>query len=292
MKKVLKWIAIVLGVMLALLVAAFLFLFISGQSQFNKTYDVQVQPVDIPEDAASIERGAHIAAYNCSGCHGEDYSGTAFFDDPAMGYIPSSNLTPAGPVGSYSDEDWVRAVRHGIGPDGKSLIIMPSQATYYYSDEDLGALIAYLKSLPPVDNDLGSASIKPMTVLLVRLGMFGDIFPAEIIDHDALRPPAPQPGVSAAYGEYLVNVNDCRACHGSDLSGGVSPEPGSPSGTDLTQSGILGAYSTAEEFIEFFRTGVTPYNKPVDPVYMPWEHYGLMTDEELSAIFEYLISLL
>jgi mono/diheme cytochrome c family protein len=291
MKKVLKWIGIVLGVLIALVVAAFLFLFISGQSQLNKTYDVQVQTIEIPDDLVSIERGAHIAAYNCSGCHGEDYSGGPFFEDPTIGYIPSSNLTPGGAVGMYSDEDWVKALRHGIGPDGKSLVVMPSQATYYYSDEDLGALIAYLKSLPPVDNEPGTISIKPVGVLLVRLGMFGDVFAAELIDHDAPRPSAPEPGVSAAYGEYLVNVNDCRACHGSDLSGGTSPDPESPPGTDLTQSGILGAYSSAEDFIEFFRSGITPYNKEIDNVYMPWEHFGLMTDEELSAIFEYLNSL-
>jgi hypothetical protein len=51
---------------------------------------------------------------------------------------------------------------------------------------------------------------------------------------------------------------------------------------------ILNSYSTEGDFIEFFRTGVTPNNKPVNPEYMPWEHFGLMTDEELSAIYEYL----
>ena len=277
--------------LITLVVAVFLFLFLSGQLQMNKTYNVQVDTLEVPEDRASIERGAHIAAYNCSGCHSEDYSGKAFFEDPTIGYIPSSNLTPSGAVGSYSEEDWIRALRHGIGPDGRSLVVMPSQATYYYSDEDLGALIAFLKTLPPVENELGTISLKPMGVLLVRLGMFGDIFAAEIIDHNAPRPESPEPGVTAAYGNYLVNVNDCRACHGSDLSGGTSPDPNSPPGTDITQSGILGAYSSSAEFIEFLRTGITPYNKEINNEFMPWEHYGLMTDEELSAIYEYLYSL-
>ena len=293
MKKVLKWIGIVLGVLVVLLIAAFLFLFISGNSTINKTYDVQVETVAIPDNAASIERGRHLAKVTCSGCHGENYAGTPFFEDPAMGYIPSANLTSgAGGVGgSFSDEDWVRAIRHGIGPEGKSLVIMPSNATYYYSDEDLGALLAFLKSLPAVDNELGEKSWGVLGVLLVAAGPFGNIFPAEIIDHDAPRPAAPEAEASADYGDYLVKVNDCQICHGPDLKGGQSPEPGAPLGPDISTTGLIGAYQNEDSFLTFFRSGMTPYNKAVDPVVMPWEHYGLMTDEELTAVYLYLKSL-
>lgn len=139
------------------LVAALLFLFISGNSEVNRTYDVQVQTVAAPSDAASIERGQHLAEVTCSGCHGENYAGTIFVNDPMLGYIPSANLTSGvgGVGGRFEDEDWVHAIRHGIDEGGKSLLGMPSNATYYYSDEDLGAIIAFIKSLPPVENDLG-----------------------------------------------------------------------------------------------------------------------------------------
>jgi len=293
MKKVLKWIGIVLGALAVLLIAAGLFLYISGNSTINKTYDVQVETVDIPEDAASIERGRHLAEVTCSGCHGENYAGTPFFKDPAIGSFPSANLTSgAGGVGgNFNDEDWVRAIRHGVAEDGKSLVIMPSNATYYYSDQDLGALIGYLKSLPAVDNELGEKSWGVMGVLLVAAGPFANIFPAEIIDHDAPRPAAPEAAASAEYGDYLVKVNDCQICHGEDLTGGQSPEPGAPPAPDITTTGLIGAYQDEDALLTFFRTGMTPYNKPVDNEIMPWEHFGLMTDEELTAVYLYLKSL-
>ena len=75
------------------------------------------------------------------------------------------------------------------------------------------------------------------------------------------------------------------------MKGGVSPAPGEPLGTDITSSGLIGAYQTEGDFLTFFRTGMTPYNKPVDPKVMPWEHYSLMTDEELTAMYLYLKSL-
>lgn len=293
MKKVLKWIGIVLGALVVLLVAAVLFLYISGNSTINKTYDIQVGTIAVPDDAASVERGQHLAEVTCSGCHGEDYGGTPFLDDPMLGYFPSANLTSgaSGIGGTFSEADWVRAIRHGIAQDGKSLIIMPSNATYYYSDEDLGALIAFLKTLSPVDNDLGEREISVPAVLMVAAGPLGNLFPAALIDHDAPRPSAPEAGATAEYGDYLVKVNDCKICHNSDMKGGVSPAPGEPLGTDFTRTGLIGAYQTEDDFLTFFRTGITPYNKEVDPYVMPWEHFGLMTDEELTAMYLYLKSL-
>ena len=293
MKKVLKWIGIVLAALLGVLVAAFLFLYFSGQSTINRNYDVRVDPVVIPDDAAALERGRHLAEVTCSGCHGEDYAGTRFLDDPALGYIPSANLTAGagGIAAGYSDEDWVKAVRHGIGKDGKSLVIMPSNATYFYSDEDLGALIAFMKSLPAVDNELGDKSYGVPAVLLVAAGPLKGMFPAAVIDHEAPRPDTPEAGATAEYGEYLVKVNDCKVCHGPDMKGGISPAPGEPEGTDITDTGLLATYQTEDDFMTFFRTGVTPYNKPVDPDVMPWEHFGRMTDEELTAVYLYLKSL-
>jgi hypothetical protein len=168
---------------------------------------------------------------------------------------------------------------------------MPSGSTYYYSDEDLGSLIAYLKTLPAVDNKLGTKSEGVMAVLLVAAGPLQAMLPASMIDHDAPRPVAPTEGVTVEYGDYLVKVLDCQVCHAPDMKGGISPAPGEPEGTDITNTGFLATYKTEGDFLEFFRTGMTPYNKPVDPEIMPWEHFGLMTDEELTAVYLYLKSL-
>ncbi|MBC8504661.1 MAG: c-type cytochrome [Anaerolineales bacterium] len=292
MRKILKWIGIGLGVLVGLVVIFVGVMFTIGTSRLNKTYAVQPAAISIPEDAAALERGAYLYAASCAGCHGDDLAGTVIFDDPAIGYTPAGNLTSGkGGVGiSYSDVDFVRAIRHGIAADGRPLMIMPSKGYWYFSDGDLGAIIAYLKSAPPVENELGVNAAKPMGKILIALGLFGDVLSAEVIDHQAPRPSAPARGVTTEYGEYLVNTGDCSTCHGPDLAGQQSPEPGSPFSSNLTPGGVLAIW-TAEEFIETMRTGTTPYGRQLDPAFMPWKSIANMTDDDLTAMFMYLQSL-
>jgi mono/diheme cytochrome c family protein len=292
MRKIIKWIAIVLGVLLALVVVAVGALYLSGSSRLNKTYELEPEAVSIPNDATAIGRGAYLYASTCAGCHGDNLGGTAFFDDPALGYIPASNLTSgAGGVGArYGDRDWVLALRHGVGFDGRALMVMPSKAFWHLSDEDLGAIIAYVKAASPVDNELGEKSMKPIGKILIAAGVMGDVLAAEVIDHNAPRPAAPQPGLTAAYGEYLVNTNDCRACHGAELNGGQPPEPGAPLSPNLTPGGDLANWSE-EQFIQAIRSGITPDGRELDPHFMPWKEYARKTDEDLKAMFLYLQSL-
>jgi len=166
---------------------------------------------------------------------------------------------------------------------------MPASIWYYLSDADLGALIAYLKSLPPVDNELPERRIGPLGSLMVALGQFPPSG-AAVIDHDAPRPAAPDAGVTVAYGEYLVR-STCSACHGVNLNGG------SVRGLDgeleialnLTPGGALASWSEAE-FITALRSGVTPSGRILSET-MPWQYVGQMTDEELRAVWLYLQSL-
>jgi mono/diheme cytochrome c family protein len=94
-----------------------------------------------------------VLAISCAGCHGADLGGEVFFDDPAIGSVPSSNLTRAAgnETEGYTDEDYVRAIRHGLNKNGNQLMVMPCEAYTHYSDADLGSVIAYLKTLPSVD---------------------------------------------------------------------------------------------------------------------------------------------
>jgi mono/diheme cytochrome c family protein len=290
MSRIIKWVAIVLGGLIGLVIIAALFLMGLTTLRFNRTYSVQPEMVTIPSDAEAIAQGEYVFKSTCAGCHGGNLGGTAFFDDPALATMPASNLTAGeGGVGAeYSDEDFVRAIRHGIDNAGKPLVIMPAQSLYHFSDEDLGALIAYIRSAPPVDQVWGERQFRPIGRILTALGAFGEIIPAETIDHDAPRPPAPQPGVTAEYGEYLVNTRDCRLCHGPDLTGGQSPEPGAPPGPDLTANPVNW---TAEQFIQTMNTGVTPEGELIDPAFMPWPEYAQLNDNDLSAILVYLQSL-
>ena len=121
MKTALKWIGIVLAVLIAVLIVVVIAVFAISNSRINATYDIQVEPVEIPTDEEAIARGEHVATIRgCIDCHKGDFSGGVFIDDPAIGLLTASNLTAGqGGVGSsYTDEDWVRAIRHGVGPDG------------------------------------------------------------------------------------------------------------------------------------------------------------------------------
>jgi cytochrome c553 len=280
-----------LGGLIALLVIAAVVLMIIGSARASKKYDVSVYTVEVPTDAASIEHGEHVAlTHYCQRCHQRDFSGASDFSIPGLLTIPTPNLTSGeGGVGSfYTDEDWVRAIRHGVGHDGRALWVMPSENFSHLSDEDTGALIAYLKSVPPVDSDLPERKLEPMGRIMLALGM---IPPVEVdrIDHTAAPPAAVEPGVTVEYGEYIA-ITTCTACHGADLNGIPFGPPGQQVPTpNLTPGGALALWSE-EDFIATLRSGTTPSGRELNEE-MPWPYFGQMTDDELKALWIYLQSL-
>ena len=274
-----------------IIVAAAVVYFLVG-SRLNKTCDVQAATIDIPTDAPSEATGwpLFIIGLACEECHEAGLGGDVMEDNPAIGRLVASNLTSGkGGIGStYTDADWVRAIRHGAGTDGNPLVLMPSVEFNKFSDAGLGLIIAYVKSLPPVDNELPSTKAGPFDRVFTLLEP--DLIPARVIDHDAQRPPEPVPGVTLEYGEYMAFV--CAICHGDSLSGGPVPgdESGAPPAPNITPGSELKAWSEAD-FINTMRTGVTPFGRQLDDEFMPWEDIGLMTDDELKAIWMYLKSL-
>lgn len=291
MKNVLKWIAIVLGALVGVVALLVLVLHLVGSSRLANAPQVEVAAVTVPTDAAAVERGEHIVHFmgECVGCHGPNLAGNVFIDEAPIGYLAAPNLTSgAGGIGAeMTDEDWVRAIRHGIGRDGRTLAIMPSNWYTYMSDEDLGSVIAYLKSVPPVDNELGERDIMfPGTILFGLMG-YGDM-PVVKIDHantDRTRPPE---GATAEYGEYIMHISACGDCHGTAYAGLIEAN-GPPPGPNLTPGGELADW-TEEDFITTLRTGITPSGEQLSEE-MPWAQYGQMSDTELKAIWAYLHTL-
>ncbi|MFN2222565.1 MAG: c-type cytochrome [Candidatus Promineifilaceae bacterium] len=291
MNKTLKWIGMVIMAVVLLLLAGAVMVYAASSSKLDKGPSVTVNVVPTAEGAEAAARGRHLveAITNCTSCHGQDLAGQAAVEDPAIGILYAPNLTAGeGGVGAtLSDEDWARAIRHGIGPDGRVLAAMPSNAYAHLGDDDLADLLAYIKSLPPVDRVLPARQISLPGTIIFGTMAYGTL-PANTIDHAAVGGQAPQAGANAAYGEYLTLIAGCHDCHGPDL-GGVDPEnapPGPPPGPNLHASGDLGSWSQ-EDFIATLRTGRTPNGRQLSTE-MPWEGYRLMTDEELGAIWLYL----
>lgn len=289
MRQAFKWMVIGLGSIVIIIGIAALGLYGLGRSRLNHTFDVDMATVPIDDSPEAVERGAHLveAVVACGECHGEGLRGKAFFNDPAVGTVVSANLTrgEGGIANSYNDEDWIRAIRHGIDPQGSPLLVMPAQHFQNMSAADLGAVIAYLKTAPPVDHVPPATELTPLTYILITLGQFDNSIPAEYIDHDATLPEAPPEGATQVYGEYLVSIATCRECHGKELAGGQAG-PGEPVAPNLTPSGELASW-TQDDFFRLIRTGQTPSGRQIN-AFMPWRYYSQMSDTELAAIWLYL----
>lgn len=291
MKKALKWIGILLaGFFVTLLVA----LFGLGEARLKKVYIGPEETLPLPSDAASLAEGKRIFQYRgCEACHGEQLQGLVYLDNPAIGQVITPNLTSgAGGIGGQrSNADLVRSIRHGVRPDGTPLLFMPSTEFYYLSDDDLGKVLAYICSVPPVANEMPPSQLSFTGRIVMNIAREITFLPAELIPHDAPRPSAPNPGITPEYGEYLAL--SCKVCHGLTLSGGEIPgfPPEWPPAPNLT-SGEGGRLPTwgEEGFIEIIKTG-KKHGRFLSPAYMPWQSYRYMTEDELRAVYAYLMSL-
>lgn len=288
MGKILKWVGLTLAGLVGLIAVALVILNVITNTRLNKTYNFSVENVAIPSDPAAIEHGKHLATVHCKSCHGPDLSGGVIFNDPMLAVIFAPDITAGyGLEGTpLSDEGMVKAIRHGVSTLGQPLLVMPSAAFFHLNDQDLGDIIAYLRSIPHEGTQLVETSMTVMGKALLTAGAFGNILHAETIDHSAPRPEIVQAGRTMDYGEYMVVSSACGDCHGTQLTGGKSPNPDSPPAPDLTSSGNVGKWS-ADEFITAMRTGTTPDGRHLSP-FMAWQWYGQMTDDELVAVWMYL----
>jgi mono/diheme cytochrome c family protein len=294
MKRILRWVKIGMAALVGLVVVATIVIFVLVSIRLNQTYDAEVSAVAIPDDVAALERGEHLvrALAGCDGCHGEDLGGMVLLDEPAIMTFYGPNLTSGegGAGARLSNRDWVRAVRHGLDVSGKPLRLMPAQNYREMTDEDLGALLAYIGSLPAVDNEVPEPRIGPLGYLLA-LAEPG-FLPAALFDHSESPRASVEPGVTVEYGSYLVALGTCRDCHGEHLNGRpLPPMLDEPPARNLTPAGQLANWSE-EDFIHTIRTGVTPGGHTLrEPMAGVLSSLQQQTDDELRAIFLYLQSL-
>jgi cytochrome c553 len=290
MKLLLRVAGYAAGVLVVLLGLGVVAVFAVSSSKLTKTYPLPAVSLDVPADEASRERGRHLvsAVTGCQDCHGADLGGHVMMEPGALGSLAATNLTRGrgGIGGDFSDEDWVRAIRHGLRRDGTSLYIMPSYAYAMMSDEDLAAMVAYLKELPPVDRELGAPVLGPLGRVLLTAGKL-DLIVADKVPELAERARV-DGGVTADYGRYLAEISGCTSCHSPDLAGGLaSGPPGSPIPPNLTRAGLLGWKE--QDFFHAMREGRRPDGSEISEA-MPWRLMGGMTDEELGALWLFLQS--
>jgi len=290
MRRFLKWVGYIVGGLIVLILIAVGTVYAITSSRLAKTYPAKVPVVSVPTDTASIERGRRLATAvgKCQACHGDNLGGKMMSDDAMFAKLTSSNLTSGqgGIGGTYTDEDWVRAIRYGIGKDNKSLIFMPSEAFYHFSDADLGAIIAYLKSLPPADLTVPKErSPGPIMRIISFIGF--PMLPAELVARNTTRPVDVPAGPTREYGEYLTKAGGCLGCHGANLAGGGAME--GVKVPNLTPGGELGKWTEAD-FVKVIRTGMRPDGRVISAV-MPWPYMKELSDEDLKAMWLYIHAL-
>lgn len=291
MRTLLKLLGYTAGALLLVIVAAAGIIYARSNSKLTKTYAVNVQPVKVPEDAAALGRGRHLAmTRGCSDCHGADLAGKTVIDDPAMGRVDAPNLTrgAGGLPASFGEEDFVRAIRHGIAPSGRALFLMPSTDFTTLSDADMGALIAYIKSVPAVDKPRGPVALGPVARALTAAGKIK--LAAEEIDHANVKPAVVTPEVSVEYGRYVAAA--CTGCHGPNFTGGriAAGPPNWPPAANLTPhaEGRIAKW-TEQDFLKALRTAKRPDGSEIDPV-MP-RAFANLDETELRAIWAFLRTL-
>ena len=253
---------------------------------------VQLPPLQVTFAAADgqLERGEYLyKTRGCMECHGVDGAGHVVIDDKASGFFahaPNITAGDASPARSYTDTDWVRTLRHGVKPSGQPLLIMPSEDYARFTDADIAAIVAYVRSLPPASTGGGEFRIPFPIKAAYLLGAIKDS--AEKIDHTAA-PPAAVADDLVARGQYIAQ--SCSGCHGPHFSGGKIPgtPPSWPAAANLTSApdSAMSHYTSTDQFKSMLRTGKRPDGSAISDV-MPFKSLVYMDDAELDALFAFL----
>ncbi|MBL0315261.1 MAG: c-type cytochrome [Flavobacteriales bacterium] len=292
-----------------LLIIGILIVFVFARQ--SKTYDAPFPEITAVQDSAVLARGEYLVygPAHCSGCHspldkqqalatGEHIplEGGFIFPLP-IGELQTPNITPDPEtgIGKITDQQIARALRYGVGYDGRPLFdFMPF---HNLSDDDLQAVISYLRQMPAVKKEIPKKKLNFLGKVIYAL-MIEPIGPEQGIEI----PKSIVPDSSVKYGEYLSNyVANCRGCHtnrdlktgayiGEFYAGGFAMpstmKPGkavvSPNLTQDPQTGRIVGWSE-EKFIQRIRQGRTiPLSE------MPWDQFQQMSDTDLKAIYAYL----
>jgi mono/diheme cytochrome c family protein len=286
-----RLLAKVLGGLVLAVVLVLASLYVFSTNRLTKHYEVSDSSPPIPRDSASLTRGRHLARAisKCVECHGDDLAGQVLADEMPFARLVAPNLTTGrGGLGGLAEDAMVRAVRHGVAPSGRPLVLMPARNYWPMGDDDVGALIAYVRSVPPVDKELPPTAFGLVGRTLILGGKLDAMFEARSLDHSARRPPPPPADTTVAYGKYLADIGGCTGCHNPSLSGGAVP--GAPAdakpAANITPEGI-GSWTEAD-FFKALRDGVRPDGTPIDSTMMPIRLTREMTDLETRAIWMFL----
>jgi cytochrome c553 len=277
MAKLLRWTGYVITALLLVLLVAALWLWIASERMLNPRIGGKAEQLAAPTAMQLADAPRQMLVLGCVDCHGKGLRGDLFFDEPNIAKIYAPNIALL--AARSTDQQLARAIRQGIGTDGRALVIMPAAPFSRLSDGELAALTRAIRMLPKGGRDMPSRQVG----LLGRLGLVTGKFntqPSLVSEFARKMPIALGPELEA--GRHLVATR-CAECHGADLTG-AEVEPGL-SAPDLT---IAGAYDLIA-FKTLMRTGVPAGGRKLrtmgDVARDDFSHY---TDAEITQIHAYL----
>jgi len=290
----LKKVLIAIGVLVVVVLASaggFVWTQVSAfDRSMERVYDVPVPAVTRSMDPAVIARGDHLA-HSLAGCaladcHGADMGGGRALPMGPLGTVTAPNATLL--AMAYSDGELARLIRHGVRRDGRSVRFMPVSDFAWLPDDDVLALVSWVRTLPAIARPNGEFHLGVLGKILDRRDLLAlDV--ARHLDHGA-RPPVVAPAPTAEYGRLVAHL--CVGCHGEGLSGGRIPgtPPSVPTPLNLTPdaTGLRGW--TFEDFQRAATTGVSRNGRRLNP-FMPIEALSHMNETEMHALWVYLQSL-
>jgi mono/diheme cytochrome c family protein len=279
-KRVLRWAGYALAVLLIVALGTVGFIYAASERTARAVYDVPVTAFAAPADSTAIAEGRRLALIRgCyDGCHGKAADGGVFFDQPMLARLVAPNLTRV--VADHSDGELERVIRHGVRKNGRSTIGMPSAMYYHLTDEDLAAIITFLRSLPPTEGPATEIRLGPLARLGIVLGQYDP--QVKMIDRSVPRPRAHELGDPVAHGRYLA-LTSCTECHGGDLRG--SRDGSTP------PLAIAAAYSP-EQFAHLMRTGIALGDRELNLMAsVARGRFAHFTDAEVAALHAYLQTL-
>jgi cytochrome c553 len=206
--------------------------------------------------------------------------------------ISAPNLTtgPGSVTFWYTEVDWDRAIRHGVAPDGRGLRFMPSEDFARWSDRDLAAVVAWIRTLPPTIGTATTFRVPVLRRIARGYGLIPDA--ADRIDHSLPAADPGDPAPTAEYGTYVAAA--CVRCHGEGFSGGPIPGalPGWPPAPNLTPGydSAMVQYADFQEFAAVFTRNERPDGTPLSAS-LPRSAHGSWNDTELRALYELLLTL-
>jgi mono/diheme cytochrome c family protein len=315
MKRLVKWFGGFAAVVVVLLLVVGLYV----QLRWDSPDARPALQMTAPRDSATVARGEYIFkhSWQCWGCHAASGdanappSGGRAFDlrsiGPGFGIFYSRNLTPdsATGLGAWTDGEIVQAFREGVRKDRHVLFpLMPVDWLKGISDQDALAIVAYLRSLPPVSNRVPDNQLSFVAKALIA---FNVVKPIDPITQPVVAPP---PGRTVEYGRYVAsNLAGCADCHtprnlqngkfylDSLLAGGsiaFGKEAGDPVyafARNLRPEQGPGAREwTEEQFLQAVTAGMRP-DSTVLTLHMPYPYYKFLADDDLRAVYVFLRSL-